>query len=168
MAIERVCIGEITTAHGIKGAVKIRLFAQDVTLFSRPVFCHDRLDNQISVTLQTNCHTYWLATVDGVSSRNDAEKLRGLKLYCPRDTLPETSDGHFYLADIIGIDVRNIKGDKIGTVIAVENFGAEDLLEIKPEQGKSYYLPMRDELVIDINIEENFIVTNAGDEWTSP
>jgi len=96
-----------------------------------------------------------------ITSKEAADALRGLELYAPREAFaaPEDED-EFYLADLIGLDVRRVDGVALGAVRAVHNFGAGDLLEIAPPQGASYYLPFTRAAVPEVRLAEGVIVVD--------
>lgn len=146
----RILIGEISTVHGVKGLVKVRIHAENIDLFAKPLFTDERSDKTIKVKLKNAMKDHWLAEVDGYTDRTKAENLRGTKLYIDRDTLPDTDDDEHYYVDLIGLECIDESGALIGTVIDVTNFGASDLLDIKPPQGPSFYLHYCDETILSI------------------
>lgn len=151
---KRIQIGEIATAHGIKGFVKLRSFVDDETLFEGDdVFTSETGDKKITLTLKNEMKGDWLAEVKGVSDRNEAERLRGTKLYVERDVLPDADDGEYYIEDLKGLKVVDKDGKDIGIVLSVENFGASDLLDIKPPVGSSFYVPFTDDTIIEVDFE---------------
>ena len=99
-----------------------------------------------------------VARVKGCDDRNAAEALRGLKLYIPRDSLPEPEEDEFYLADLIGLTVETAAGELLGTVKTVQDFGAGDLLEIQPKAGASWWLPFTREAVPEVRIAEGKLI----------
>ena len=104
----------------------------------------------------------WLAEVEGVSDRTAAEALRGTPLFIERNALPETHDGEYYYDDLIGLTVESQDGEPIGKVIGVDNFGAGDLLDIKPDEGQSFYLPFADQYVPEIAEDKIIAVIPEG------
>lgn len=147
---ERILIGEISTVHGVKGLVKVRTYADNLDLFSTVLFTDERSDKTIKLKLKNAMKDHWLAEVDGITDRTIAEKLRGTQLYVDRALLPPPSEEEYYYIDLIGKTCVDKAGTVIGTVIDVTNFGASDLLDIKPPQGPSFYLHFTDETVLDI------------------
>jgi 16S rRNA processing protein RimM len=105
-----------------------------------------------------------------VETRDQAEAIRGLRLYIARDDLPSPDEDEFYLADLIGLEARDLAGAAVGKVKTVENFGAGDLLEIAPAAGgPSFWLPFTREAVPEVRIAEGWIAIDppgeaAGDE----
>lgn len=157
---KRICLGEISTAHGVRGLVRIRIYGDDpqsLTAYG-PLFTTENGDKTLTVKLKNAANKFWIAEIDGVADRNAAEALRGTKLWIERDKLPETeSDDEFYYEDLVGMTVRTAEDANIGTVIAVENFGASDLLEVKPAAGPTFYLPFADEYIVEVNMPDNTI-----------
>lgn len=162
---KRIHIGEIATAHGIKGLVKLRSFVDDETLLEGDnVYTGETGDKKISLTIKNALKGDYLAQVDGVPDRNGAEALRGTQLYIDRDSLPDTDDGEYYIEDMKGLSIIDKKGDAIGTVLDVVNFGASDLIDIKPAKGgQNFYLPYTEECVFEVNFEKGVVVVELPD-----
>jgi 16S rRNA processing protein RimM len=99
-----------------------------------------------------------VARLKGVADRNAAEALRGLKLYIPRDSLPEPEEDEFYLADLIGLFVETAEGEALGTVKAVQDFGAGDLLEIQPRAGATWWLPFTRQAVPEVRLAQGKLI----------
>lgn len=157
---KRVCLGEISTAHGVRGLVRIRVYGDDPQAFSAygPLFTSEQGDKTLTIRMKNAANKFWLAEVEGVADRNAAELLRGTKLWIERDKLPEPEDDdEFYYEDLVGMKVRTEADGDIGTVIAVENFGASDLIEVKPPVGDAFYVPFADEYIVEVNMPENTI-----------
>jgi 16S rRNA processing protein RimM len=148
---KRILIGEIATAHGIKGYVKVRCFAEDESLLESDEVQTDD-GRPISLTLKHAIKEDWAAEVKGVTERNGAELLRGTRLYIDRSALPDADDGEIYIEDMIGLKVVDENGQDIGVLESVRNYGASDLLDIKPAQGgQNFYLPYTDDCVVDLD-----------------
>jgi 16S rRNA processing protein RimM len=99
-----------------------------------------------------------------VQTRDQAEALRGLKLYIARADLPEPDDDEFYVTDLIGLAVVSPDGEPLGKVKAVQDFGAGDLLEVQPEHGATWYLPFTREAVPEVRIDAGEVVAVKPDE----
>lgn len=154
----RILIGEIATAHGIKGFVKVRAFVDDPALLTGDaVFTQERGDARIRITLKNALKGDWIAQVQGIDDRNGAEALRGTKLYIDRGAMPAADDGEYYIEDLKGLRVIDKNGGEIGTVISIENFGASDLIDIKPATGAAFYIPLTDDTVLAVDIENRVI-----------
>ena len=157
---KRICLGEISTAHGVRGLVRIRMYGDDPQAFSAygPLFTSETGDKTLTVKMKNAANKFWIAEVEGVSDRNAAEALRGTKLWIERSKLPETeSDDEFYYEDLIGMVVRTEADGEVGAVVAVDNFGAGDLLEVKPPMGATFYIPFADEFIVEVNMPAGVI-----------
>ncbi len=149
-----VCVAAIATAHGIRGALKLRCFTErpeDVAAYG-PV--HDRNGKRLfQLTIVGPAKGGVIARADGVEDRDAAEALRGVELFVPRAALPETEDDEFYYEDLEGLAaVRAADGSRLGTIRAVTNHGAGDLLEIAGDDGEIRILPFDRETVPVIDL----------------
>ena len=155
MKKDLICLAEIVGVHGIKGMLKLKVFSEDPkNLMEYMPLCSADGKEFTFLNLQPHKNIY-LTTLEGLSDRTEAEKLRGTKLYTNRDRLPKIEDeGSYYHADLVGLAVKSPEGEALGKVLTVENFGAGDLLEIKPNKGLSFYIPFNDEFAPEVNIEK--------------
>lgn len=144
MADSKIVIGEIKGAHGVRGLVRVAVFAEDLSLFNRLTAYKITLKNR-------HKNEVWLAHIEGIDNKEDADALKGIKLFCNRDDLAEISDDEIYHADLIGMECVDENGETIGIVEAIENFGAGDLLDIKPPKGHNFYLSYDDKTVLSID-----------------
>jgi 16S rRNA processing protein RimM len=100
-----------------------------------------------------------LVKAEGVETRDDAEALRGLRLYIPRDRLPEPEDeDEFYLSDLVGLEAVDAAGAPRGRVVAVQNFGAGDLVEVRGPDGETFYVPFTREAVPEVDVKGRRVV----------
>ncbi len=159
--VKRIIAGEITTAHGIKGFVKVRCYAEDAKLLERgPIFTED--GKTISLKLKNGIKGDWIAEVKGIDDRNAAELLRGTKLYIDRKSLPEADDGEFYVEDLRDMKVIDEAGKDIGTILTIVNYGAGDLVDIKPaEGGQSFYLPFNENTLVNVDLETRIVTISV-------
>lgn len=165
-AQKKLHIADIRTAHGIRGLVKMAIYLEDAKDIENynPVQGSD--GKTYTVILKNAIKGEWLAEVNGITDRNQAELLRGIELYINRDQLPETDGDEIYLEDLVGCDAINTEGHKIGEIISVDNFGASDLIEIKPIDGsKTYYLPIAEPFVQDIDVDQKIVVVEPAEEF---
>jgi len=165
MTDKQICIAQILTAHGVRGLVKLRCYLDDPADLKNYPELKDEAGQAFAVKLKNPLGSDWVAEVNGITDRNEAEKLRGLKLFITRDDLPEAPESQFYYEDLIGCKTITPQGLVIGTVIAVENFGAGDLIEIRPNAGQSYYLPMAEPFVQTVDLNTRTIVTEPAEEF---
>ena len=154
---KRILAGEITTAHGIKGFVKVRCYADDAKLLERgPLF--DEAGKPVSLKLKNGIKGDWIAEVKGVDDRNAAELLRATKLYIDRDSLPEADEGEYYVEDLKGMRIEDENGNDIGTILTIANYGAGDLVDIKPAAGgQSFYLPFNEQTLLNVDLETRIV-----------
>lgn len=127
----------VTGPHGIAGEVKLKLFADDVAAFTS--------FNNGALTLRSLRGN--IARFAEVPDRNAAEALRGTELTVPRSALPPLEEGEYYHADLLGLPAASETGEAIGQVVAVENFGAGDVIEIERPNGKRFMVPMNQHAV---------------------
>jgi len=131
-----VCLGQIGAAHGLRGEVRLRSFTSDPAAITGygPLETEDGRVFEIERLRPAKDH--FVASFSGIRDRTAAEKLANLKLYVPRERLPApTGTDEFYHADLIGLAVVDPAGRTFGTVIAIHNFGAGDLIEVRPDAG---------------------------------
>ncbi len=153
-----ILVAQVGRAFGVRGEVKITAYTADAaTLLDYRDL--KREDGSPGLTLLSGrpAKTGLVARVKDIITPEQADALRGLKLYVSRDLMPEPDEDEFYLADLIGMQARDAAGEAIGKVISVQNFGADDLLEIKPATGPSWWLPFTRETVPDLVIAEGWM-----------
>ena len=140
-----VTLAALTGAHGVTGEVRLKLFGEGVAALSRYSSFND---GALTLRkLRDDAKGGAIARFADVADRNRAESLRGTALTVPRSALPELDAGEYYHADLIGLPAISTTGETLGTVVAVENFGAGDVLEIERANGKRFMVPMRSEAV---------------------
>jgi len=127
-----VTLAVITGAHGVGGEVRLKLFTGDLS----PYKCF----NDGALTLKSLRGN--IARFAEVADRTAAEGLRGTELTVPRDSLPPLGEGEYYHFDLIGLPAVSEAGVALGVVVAVENFGAGDVIEIEKPDGKRFMVPM--------------------------
>jgi 16S rRNA processing protein RimM len=142
LAEPKVTLAAVAGAHGIGGEVRLKLFAEGIESLRRhqAVEVGGRLLALKSVKPGGGGA---IARFEGVADRTAAEALRGQTLTIPRSALPPLEDGEYYHADLIGLPCVGPDGEALGTVVAVENFGAGDILEIEVEGGRRSMVPFR-------------------------
>jgi len=135
-------VGVIGGAHGVKGALRITSFTDDPLNIGDYGALHDKMGHLFVVhPLRLHKNTV-IAQIEGITSREQAESLNGLRLYLEREKLPETQEeDEFYWQDLIGLAAFCCDGKRLGQVSAMFNFGAGDVVEIKDEQGNTHLIP---------------------------
>lgn len=139
---DEVALAAIAGAHGIGGEVRLKVFAQGLASLKRhkQVRAGDALLTLVSLKDAKQP----IARFAEVGDRTAAEALRGRLLTIPRAALPPLDEGEYYHADLIGLPCEDADGAPLGTVVAVENFGAGDLLEVERADGRRTLVPFRD------------------------
>ncbi|MBO0718941.1 MAG: ribosome maturation factor RimM, partial [Rhizobiales bacterium] len=164
MAGARICLGQIGAPHGVRGEVRLHSFTADPTAIATygPLETEDGRVFTIE-TLRPAKHAL-VAKLTGVADREAAERLTNTKLYVPRERLPEPAQpDEFYHADLIGLRAVDRAGREWGTVVAVHNFGAGDLIELRPANGaQTELLPFDAATVPEVNVRGGTIVINPS------
>ncbi len=155
---ERIVLAAITGAHGINGEIRLKLFGEGVESLSRFrafTLLREGTGETCEVSpkrMKDDGKGGAIAKFAGIDHRNAAEPLRGMVLTVSRDELPPLEEGEYYHADLLGLAAVSDAGETLGTVIAVENYGAGDVIEIERpavegEKPKRFMVPMRPEAV---------------------
>ena len=155
-----ILVGQVAGGFGVKGEVRVTAYtAEPITLLSYGVLL--RADGSPGLTL-TSARAEKSAVVGRakeIATKEQADALRGLKLYVPRDKLPTPDADEFYLTDLVGLQARDPEGIALGAVKSVQNFGADDMLEIAPANGgPTWYLPFTKDAVPDLHIADGWLL----------
>lgn len=128
---DRICVGAIAGAFGVRGEVRLKSFCAEPEAIAdyAPLTTEDGAGS-FEVKLTRPIKNGYAANLSGVATREQAEALKGTRLYAPRDRLPALPDDEFYHTDLIGLDVFDAGGVKLGRISAVHDHGAGDLLEV--------------------------------------
>jgi 16S rRNA processing protein RimM len=156
-----VAMAAVAAAHGIAGEVRLKLFGEGVVALKRYRAFVLSTGRVLTVAaLKDDNKGGAIARFAEVPDRTAAEALRGEVLHVPRSELPPLGEGEYYHADLIGLPAVSSTGDPLGHIVAVENYGAGDILEIARPDGKTFMVPMRPEAVPEWNA--NQAVIDAG------
>lgn len=157
----RICVGAIAGAFGVRGEVRLKSFTatpEDIEQYN-PLFSEDGTQSfRVSLIGQTK--NGFTARLTGVQTKEDADALKGMRLFVDREVLPDLPDDEFYHADLIGLDVHDTGGTRLGRVENVLNHGASDLLEIKPDMGDTVLLPFTVAAVPTVDLKAGRIVAD--------
>ncbi len=159
MSDEPILVGHVGAAHGIRGEVRVKSFTDPVDALADygPLDAGDGL--RLTIERMRDQGTMLVVKFREIADRTAAEKLNGRDLFVDRSALPEPEDEEtYYHADLIGLDAVDTAGDLWGHVIAVPNFGAGDLLEIRPVDGATFYLPFTRALVPVVDVKAGRVV----------
>jgi 16S rRNA processing protein RimM len=162
MPSERVCIAKIGAAHGVRGEVRLFAYTEDPLAIRAYGELEDESGTRrFRIVSLRPAKDHLIAQIEGVGDRNEAASLTHLELYVPRARLPRQKEaGTFYHADLVGLSVETKDGEKLGEVIGVQNFGAGDLLEIKPTQGANVLIPFIDQYVPAVDVGGGKIIAD--------
>ncbi|MAY89298.1 MAG: 16S rRNA processing protein RimM [Pseudooceanicola sp.] len=161
MPDELICVGALAGAFGVRGEVRLKSFcAEPEAIGTYSPLCNEDGDRQFTVTLTRPIGNGFAARVSGIETKEQADALKGLKLFAPRDRLPSLPDDEFYYTDLVGLPVSDTGGRVLGTVIAVQNHGAGDLLEIRPDGRETVLLPFTRENVPTVDLSKRAIVAD--------
>ena len=138
----RIALAAVAGAHGVKGEVRLKLFSDSVDSLSRHQKLHVGGAERRLLAIRDSGKTA-VARFEGISDRSDAEALRGSLVEVERSHLPALEEGEYYHADLMGLPAVDGQGDAVGKVVAVENYGAGDLLEIELEDGRKSLIPFK-------------------------
>lgn len=159
---DRVCVGAIAGAFGVRGEVRLKSFCalpEDIAAYG-PLWSEDGARHfEVMVTGQVK--NGLSARLSGVATKEQADALRGVRLYAPRDALPNLPDDEYYHADLIGLEVTDTGGAVLGRVQAVLNHGAGDLLEVQgPGLTTTVLVPFTLEIVPTVDLAAGRIVAD--------
>ena len=156
-----VTLAAVAGAHGVTGEVRLKLFGEGLDSLK-----HHKSFNEGVLTLtklRDDGKGGAVARFAEIPDRTAAEALRGTALTVPRDALPPLDEGEYYHADLLGLPAMSDAGDPLGTVVAVENFGAGDVLEIERPGGKRFMVPMTAAAVPEWNEERAVIAAGFAE-----
>ena len=161
MAAEMVCVGAIAGAFGVRGEARIKSFCAEPDAIGdySPLTTED--GRSFDLELGRPIKGGYAARLSGVPTREDAEALKGTRLYAPRDRLPALPNDEFYHADLIGLDVVDTGGEALGTVRAIHDFGAGDVIEVT---GKTeLMLPFTRETVPTVDLGSRRLIADLSE-----
>ncbi len=158
--LKRILLGFISGAHGIRGDVILRSFAQDpAAVGDYGVLTSKDGSRSFEIKVRRVTNKGVVAGIKGVTDRNSAEALKGTELYVLREQLNEPEEGEFFYSDLIGLSAVDLKGNAVGKVVGVDNFGAGDLLEVRLKGKKqTEYISFTHDFVPDVDLEARRVV----------
>ena len=161
----KICVARIGAAHGVRGAVKLWPFTEDplAVMDYGPLTTKDGA-RQFEVTHARPAKDHLVATLKGVATREDAERLNGIELYIAREKLPATDEDEYYHADLIGLAAVNASNEPIGRVLAIHDFGAGTIIEIAPPSGPTLLLPFTNAVVPTVDLAGGRVVIELPQE----
>lgn len=151
-----ITLAAIIGAHGIGGEVRLKLFCEDIAALK----AHKSFSGGRLTLTALRAGNNVIARFAEISDRNAAEAARGTELTVPREALPPLEEGEYYHVDLIGLPAVSTQGEALGACVAVENFGAGDVIEIERPDKKRFMVPMNLRAVPEWDAER--IVIDAG------
>lgn len=151
-------LGVITGAHGVRGQVKIRSFTanpEDITAYGALT---DKNGRVFDITITGGTPDAFIANIKGISTRDDAEKLRNIELCVPRSALPAAQENEYYYEDMVGLKVLTADNTPYGTITAMHNFGAGDIVAIKRFSGEEELVPFGKKTFLKIDVSSGIAV----------
>ena len=156
-----VFVAQVGAPHGIQGEFKLISHMDDpASVLEHSPLLDAAGKPALTITKAREHKGGLLVFAEQAPDRTAAEKLNGLKLYVDRADLPDTDEDEFYISDLVGLTVTDAAGVTIGKVAHVENFGAGDLLDIKPLEGPSFYVPFTLAFVPEVHIKEGRVIVD--------
>ncbi len=160
---DAVLLAVVLSAHGLKGEVKLKLFTENPDALQSYGVLTSGDGRQLELnSLRAIKTDEAVAQLNGISERDAADSLKGQRLYVPRSALPPPSEDEFYHADLIGLSAEDENGKPLGTIIAIHNFGAGDVMEISNEKGASQILPFTRDAVPLVDLNAKRVVVAAA------
>jgi 16S rRNA processing protein RimM len=165
----KVCVAQIGAPHGVRGEIRLWTFTADPMAVAR----YGALETEdgkraFEIDAVRPAKGHLVAKLRGIADRDAAERLTNIKLFVPRDRLPEIKSDEFYHADLIGLRAEDEDGNEIGAVIAVHDFGAGDILEIQPLGGGAMLLPFTEAVVPEVDLAGGRLVIVLPEEIEVP
>jgi 16S rRNA processing protein RimM len=165
MPAAQICVARIGAPHGVRGEVKLWTFTEDRFAVTRygPLRTQDGA-RQFEVMQAREAKGHLVATLKGVATREDAERLNGVELYVAREKLPATAEDEYYHADLIGLAAVTAADEPLGRVVAIHDFGAGDIIEIAPPHGATLLLPFTNAVVPSVDLAGGRVVIELPEE----
>lgn len=160
-----ILVGRVAGAFGVRGEVRLTSYtAEPAALLDYKRLLKEDGSAALTLTSGRPAKGGVVARAVEVETREQAEALRGLKLYIPRDVLPEPEEDEFYVTDLVGLEAVTPEGEVLGQVRSVHDFGAGDLLEIAPAAGATWWLPFTREAVPEVKLGEGRVIVVRPEE----
>lgn len=165
MTENKILLAQIGGPHGIKGEVRVKPYG-DPDMLNQYGKLENKDGQKFKIKRMRPQKNMMVVKFEGVNTREEAEALNRVELFVDRAKLPELEEeDEFYIQDLIGMDVLDENGEAIGSVLAVPNFGAGDMIEVKPTNSSStYFLPFTKEVVPELNFEKHSLTVMPPSE----
>ncbi|MDP1617718.1 ribosome maturation factor RimM [Phenylobacterium sp.] len=165
MADKLIQVARVAGAFGVRGELRITTFTEaPMSLAAFKALLRQDGSPGLTLTGARPVKGGVVCRAKEVETREQAEALRGLNLFIPRDALPDPDEDEFYLTDLIGAAVETPAGERLGEVKSVQDFGAGDLLEVQPTSGPSWWLPFTRDNVPEVKLAEGRLIAIPPEE----
>ncbi|CAN5777864.1 ribosome maturation factor RimM [soil metagenome] len=159
MADRLLQVARVAGAFGVRGEIRITTFTEDpLALAAYKVLTREDGSAGLTITTARAVKGAVIARAAGIDTRDQAEALRGLKLFIAREALPAPDEDEFYHADLLGLILANPEGELMGKVKTIQDFGAGDLIEVQPPMGASWWLPFTRETVPEVRLAQGKLI----------
>lgn len=166
---ELICVGAVTGARGIKGDIRIKSFTDDPHDIGTYGPLYDETGTKtFDLKITGQAKGLLVGRIKGTKDRNEAETLKGLQLFVPRDVLPAPDEDEFYFSDLIGLRAEDVEGNFLGTIQSVDNYGAGDVLEIVGEVKGGLLVPFTKAAVPRVEISEGRVIIDPPEGLLDP
>ncbi len=150
-------IGQVVNTHGIRGEIKIQPWCDDPVIFDELEYIY--LDGEKYKVVKTRFHKNCeIVAVEGINNINEAELLRNKIVTVPREALGELPEGTYYVADLLGLEVRTNDGKVLGVIDDVIKTGSNDVYQVKRKGLKDALIPVVDDVVNEVNIDDGYVI----------
>ncbi len=164
-ATDLVLVGIVSGARGLRGEVRIRSFTGDpAAITAYGPLCDETGEQPLRLRVTGRSKGQVVVRIDGVEDRDAAENLKGRRLFVPRAMLPAPAEEEFYHVDLIGLAAERSGGETLGTVRAIHDFGAGDVLEIAGDDGQSTMVPFTRAVVPVIDVAGRRMIVDPPPE----
>ncbi len=155
-----IAVGRLAGPHGVKGHAKFFFFGENPDLIDQKGPLFDKKGTAFTLKKERIQKNFWLVRIAEHPDRTAIEKLPKTELFINKELLDEIEEeNEFYYEDLIGLPALNETNEQIGTIQAIHNFGASDLIEIKPQSGKSFMLPFTEHFIPETS-EKHITIAN--------
>lgn len=167
---ELICVGAIAGAFGVRGEARLKSFCADPAAIADYAPLTDETGaRSFTVKITRPVKGGFAARLGGVATREEAEALKGLRLFAPRGRMPDLPDDEFYHSDLIGLAVYDTGGVELGEVISVADYGGGDFLEVKlGKNGKLLLTPFTQDAVPTVDLAAGRVVVDPPEDVEEP
>ena len=166
MSKDKIVVGVIAGSFGVKGEIRLKSFCADPGDIANYSPLHTEKGDEYTVKITRSVKNGFAARLSGIRFKDEADKLKGTKLYADRALLPDLPDDEYYYTDLIGLDVLDTGGAAIGKIASVENHGAGDILDIRGPGIKTLLLPFTRDIVPTVDLTARRVIIDPPEDNT--